>query len=344
MAIFSSVQATANITNVRVIHKEPYLGREFFTYEDYVAYQNAHGGTSIALKDWEGQDYYWLRTDREQQNHRWRHVCSLITSTQKQSYFLPFHQINSYYRLMNYWIKGHKHQSQWVKGAYYLVNDLTDAYYKGITAGSWFTDTDELKLLKDLNINICNYAITKFYELLYGDLSKAPLTGIDAWNWDRDFIIHEQGVVAAPVYQGTTDDARDWINRTFNDQGFIAWIENPSWNGFVSFLHGLDLSGIFIPVFPDLYDSNITKAPDYGKQARIIVPLAMLYPNHYFYNDTNPNFDKSVPFSIALKNGEQTYKTQGEQPSSSPANFEEDLTVYFAYFQAHSFINSLIEI
>ena len=315
MAIFSSVQATANVTNVRIVHKEPYLGREYFTYE---AYQQAQGSAAIPLKDWEGQDYYWLRTDREQQNHRWRHVCSLITSTKKQNYFLPFHQINSYYRLMNYWIKGKKHQSQWVKGAYYLVNDLTDAYYKGITLGSLFTDTDELKLLQDLNTNICNYAITKFYDLLYGTLVKPPLVGGNAWNWDRNFIIHEQEVVAAPVYQGTTADARDWINKTFNDQGFLNWIRNPKWNGFVSFLHGLDLSGIYIPVFPNLYDSDITKAPTYGQQARINVPLGMLHPNHFFYNDTDSNI--SAPFATALKNGEATYKTQCEHPSSFSSN------------------------
>jgi hypothetical protein len=339
MAIFSSVKATANVTNVRIVHKDPSYGGE---YTSYYAYQQGQGSAAIPLKNWEGQDYYWLRTDREQQNHRWRHVCHLITSTQKQFYLFPFHQINSYYRLIYYWLAGKKHQSQWVKGAYYLVNDLTDAYYKGITSGSWFTSTDAYQLLTDLNSNICNYAITKFYDLLYGTLTKPPLTGNAAWVWDRDFIIHEQGVVALSVYQGTTDDARNLINKIFNDQGFLSWLTNPSFNGFVSFLHGLDLSGIYIPVFPNLYDSDITSPPNYGQQGRINVPLGMLYPNHFFYNDTDTNLSK--PFGTALKNGESIYKTQGEQSSSSSTTFADDLSVYFAYFKANSFINSLFDL
>jgi len=321
MALFSSAAAIANITKITPKQVEPFQsGREYKTYHDY---QVALGTNAIPYDQWEGQDMYWLRRDRELSNHRWHRAAHLITSQQLQDYFKPFEQINSYYKLIHYWIKGKKHESKWVSGAYYLVNDLTDAYQAGlVTTGNWFglTPAPALALLIALNKAIVNYAIQKFYDLLYGQYANSPRKGNDAWVFDRDLIIMEQGTIAFPAYDQAGPDARATVNGLFNDQGFL------------SVLKDMDVTGIYIPVFPQLYNSDLTNSVgNYGQDARIQVPLAMLYPNSYFYNDSN---FAGKPLANAIKNGE-IYDRSGATSKAT-----DDAFIYFAYIVAnHNIMN-----
>jgi hypothetical protein len=329
MALFSTVEATATFTKVTPQPVEPFqAGREFKTYQDY---QNALGSNAIAFKDWVGQDLYWLRRDRELSNRRWHRAAHLITSEKKQNYLQPFAQINSYYKTIYTWVKGKHHEIKWLNGAYYLVNDLTHAYYSGFSRliSLWLTPTPALNLLKSLNLNIANFAITKFYDLLYGIFSNSPRKGVDAWIFDRDFIMHEQGPVAFPAYDGAGPDARSTVSNLFNDQGFLAGVKD------------FDFTGIYIPVFPQLYNSDLTDVTtNYGQDARIEVPLAMLYPNQFFYTDTtiiNEDITAEVTkiafnnsaLAAALKNGERFDKTGA---TSIPVN---DRVIYFAYIVAN---------
>ena len=61
-------------------------------------------------------------------------------------------------------------------------------------------------ILCELNVGICDYAITQFYELFYGKYKNAPLNTLEkAYQFDLQFVQHEQGVVAVPIYAKTSD-------------------------------------------------------------------------------------------------------------------------------------------
>ncbi|MCR8560439.1 hypothetical protein KXD93_22485 [Mucilaginibacter sp. BJC16-A38] len=324
MALFSTQEATANFTKTVSIPAEPFrAGREFKSYEYYQLYL---GDNAIPLAEWEGQDLYWLRRDRELSNHRWHRAAHLITSAQPslENYLKPFAQINSYYKTIHFWIKGKNHESRWVNGAFYLVNDLTDAYYKGVTfLADWFTPTPAYNLLQALNLAIANYAITKFYELLYGVYAEVPQKGVDAYIFDRNFIEIEQGQVALGAYSTAEPEGREVVSKLFNDTGWRAILKD------------MDVTGIFIPAFPELFDdggSDLTLPPNYGKDARIQIPIAMLYCDFNFYND--PAFS-TTKLAKALKNGETIYKKVGLPPSAIIPVYTNDVDVYFAFLRAH---------
>ncbi|TRX34210.1 hypothetical protein FNW52_14350 [Flavobacterium sp. ZT3R18] len=55
-----------------------------------------------------------------------------------------------------------------------------------------------------MNLGICDYAITQFYELFYGKYKDTSLENdADAYAFDLQFVKHEQGVVAPPIYAKT---------------------------------------------------------------------------------------------------------------------------------------------
>jgi len=52
--------------------------------------------------------------------------------------------------------------------------------------------------MKELNLNIANFAIHKFKELLVDRGEQIPIIGAEAYLWDKEFIEVEQGKVAPP--------------------------------------------------------------------------------------------------------------------------------------------------
>src|SRR5690606_10326294 len=84
-------------------------------------------------------------------------------------------------------------------------------------------------ILNELNLGICDYAITKFHELIYGKYAITPLTGDDAYNWDVAFVTHEQQVVAPPIYNKTSAKTiakyQDMADRDIKGlHGVEAWL------------------------------------------------------------------------------------------------------------------------
>lgn len=192
------------LTNKNSIDK--YIGGEF---HDYDTYKLALRNKAIKLDDWKGQDGSWLTKDRDTNSDRWRRGYSYIIQNKIQGRMAPFKQIYDFYNAVDWYITNvYKHEVRWSKGAKRLVLAFSESVFWGNTGslegGSNVIDNDVETILNELNLGICDYAITKFHELMYGKYSKNPLKGDDAYNWDVTFIIHEQQVVAPPIYKKTT--------------------------------------------------------------------------------------------------------------------------------------------
>jgi len=292
MALFSSIAAT---TNLKQIKKKPIGkpkgGREFDTYAAYKTYLLSIGETPRPKNDWYGQDGYWLKSERENAWLGWRNAVYFITYHKNENYLQPFGQIMDYYKQVHFFIVKRKHETRWLNGAYYLVEDLWEAYEDERTPADCLSADEVIALLKMLNAYIANYAIKKFHDLLFGTYKNSPRTGIFAYIFDRDFIVHEQGAVAYPAYLNTYNieergpRALREMSRVYNDQTFSME------TGFSlsNFLKKLDITGIFIPVYRDYYYSDLADLDhNFGQDSRIQVPLAMLHVNKYFMFDTDP--------------------------------------------------------
>ena len=232
--------------------------------------------------------YEWLKEDRENNlSGSFDTAMENMTRDQVPDILLPFVQVRDYYVWVTRKLDEKGHESRWVKGALYLVDELADTYDEGVTSGHWFVTPgqDVIPLLEDLNVGIVNYAITQFHRLLYGDLKDDPLQGVDAYEFDRQFIEHEQGEVAFSVYseyEGT--DAIETIDAMFNGTGFIGnAIDAMSWAGLAN----------GVPTFPDLTQADLTD-PDsrFGQDARTHIPLYMLYPDMHRSGGAYPRIDE----------------------------------------------------
>lgn len=138
----------------------------------------------------------WLTKDREAKNDTWKTACMYIVEHKYQGVLGPFGQIADFYHLLEQKIAKTKHKTRWLKGAYTLVDALTI-----MDGGFSLVDNDVEIILSELNIGICDYAITKFHELFYGKHKNDPLDTMEkAYKWDLAFVQHEQGVVAVPIY------------------------------------------------------------------------------------------------------------------------------------------------
>ncbi len=245
------------LTNKSSVDK--YIGGEFPDYETYcLALRNK----AINLKDWKGQDGSWLTKDRDTNSHRWRTGYSYIVQNKIQGRLAPFKQIYDFYNAIDWYITNiYKHEVKWCKGAKALVEALA----KSLEGGNMLLSNDVETILNELNLGICDYAITKFHELMYGKYSKKPLKGDEAYNWDKTFIEYEQGVVAPPIYRKTTsstiskfqDMADKDIQGGWHGTGsqLISWIND------------------IVPAFDDFTPN--AKVTD--TQFRIDLPLLMLY-------------------------------------------------------------------
>lgn len=249
------------------------FGNEF---EDMESYQEITGKTELG-------DYHWLKADRESQSGTWETAMVNMTRDEVEDVLQPFEQVRDYYIWVTKKLDEKGHESRWVKGALHLVDELSDTYDEGVTSGHWFLTPgkDVIPMLEDLNVGIVNFAIKQFNKLLYGELKDNPLQGEDAYLFDKDFIMKEQGIVAAPIYeQYAGTDAIEAMNNLFNGYGMEGnAVDAMTWAGLVN----------EVPTHPELINADLTDPESgYGVDARINVPLWMLYPDRHRSSDIDP--------------------------------------------------------
>ena len=192
------------LTNDKSVTK--YIGGEFPDYETYCL---ALRDKAINLKEWKGQDGSWLTKHRTNDGNKiiWKNAIHAILKYKLTGRLAPFSQIYDFYDAVDYYItKVYKHEVRWCKGAKKLVKALSKSpvYMGGMEGGSVIIDNDVETILNELNLGICDFAIGKFHELLFGKYSKTPLKGEDAYNWDVNFVTYEQQIIAPPIYKKTS--------------------------------------------------------------------------------------------------------------------------------------------
>lgn len=155
-------------------------------FPDLETYTLATGKTEL-------KDGCWLTKNRDANDDTWKNACMYILEHKLQGVLAPFAQIADFYTLLDdKIINDTKHKTRWLKGAKKLVNSLKIMY-----GGFTLVANDVEIILNELNIGICDYAITQFYELFYGKYKDNPLEKRqDAYEWDLAFVQHEKGVVA----------------------------------------------------------------------------------------------------------------------------------------------------
>ena len=253
------------------------IGGEFPDYDTY----------KLALRDnaqpedkWEGKDGSWLTYDRENNNSTWRNGYSHIIKNKIQGRLAPFKQIYDFYNGVDRWQFLLGHRVKWCIGAKELVLALAESpiIFGGQEAGSMAIYNDVETTLNELNLGICDYAITQFYDLIYGKYSKTPLTGDKAYEWDLQFITYEQGTVAPPIYKKASSDTIDRLQN----------MVDKDWLG----QHGIGSSlfnGI-TPAFDDFDPPALITDNDF----RIDLPLLMLYLDKHKPRKTTKSFAKHL--------------------------------------------------
>lgn len=146
----------------------------------------------------------WLTKDRKEGkvgNLTFQFACNYIIENKLQGVIAPFAQIHTFYEFVDQAIPKFKHKCRWTKGAKKLVGKLA----QNLEGGSMLISNDVETILAELNLGICDYAITQFYELFNGKYATDPLDTYEkAYQFDKQFIIHEQGTVAVPIYEKTS--------------------------------------------------------------------------------------------------------------------------------------------
>jgi len=200
----------------------------------------------------------WRESDRLNNTQVWKNANMYNTKNNIKNQYEPFSQVLAYYK----WVQSESdkigHEVKWMSGAIGLVGDLT-ALEKG---ASFLMRDSTVKLLEDLNIGIQNATLPFFNNLLYGKFANNPLKGDAAKNWDIALVNYEQGVIAPPIYKSAPKSAIAGMNQLAgsNASGF-GW-------------HSL-IGGGSAPPF-SLFGASVTDT-----QARIDIPLLMLYPDTY---------------------------------------------------------------
>lgn len=179
------------------------IGGEF---PDYPTYKLALASKAIPREKWIGQDGCWLASDRTYNTDTWRRGYSYIIKNKIKGRLAPFKQIYDFYNSVHWNLRNRfGHQVKWCLGAKTLVEALASSPIEmgGLEDGSSVLPDDIETILNELNLGICDFAIAQFYELIYGKYSDKPLIGDKAYEWDVSFIIHEQQIVAPPIYSKT---------------------------------------------------------------------------------------------------------------------------------------------
>lgn len=221
-------------------------------------------------------DGCWLTKNRENNDETWKNACMYILEHKIQGVLAPFGQIADFYTLLDEKISNEtEHKTRWLKGAKKLVNSL-----KIMDGGFTLVANDIEIILNELNIGICDYAITQFYELFYGKYKDNPLIKRqDAYEWDLAFVKHEQGVVAVPIYAKTN-------KKTIEKYQDMADQDAKGSHGFGAFM--MDKTPLsVIPEFDEPWDGKVTDA-----QFRIDLPMLMLWLDRH--KPTGKNFKDKV--------------------------------------------------
>lgn len=199
----------------------------------------------------------WLKKDRKEKNDIWKNACMYILEHKYQGIMGPFGQIADFYGLLKDEVTKSQHKSRWLKGGYKLVNDL--AKWIENTGFSNVVTNDVETILYELNIGICDYAITQFYELFYGKHKDNPLNTMEkAYKWDLEFVRYEQGVVAVPIYEKTSKITIERYQDMADQDGLKGYG-----------------SSIFSHVIPEFDEPWHGKVTDSG--FRIDLPMLMLW-------------------------------------------------------------------
>lgn len=218
----------------------------------------------------------WLTKNHESNDDTWKNACMYILEHKLQGVLAPFSQIADFYTLLDDKITNDtKHKTRWLKGAKKLVNSL-----KIMDGGFPLVANDVETILNELNIGICDYAITQFYELFYGKYKDNPLIKRqEAYEWDLAFVKHEQGVVAVPIYSKTN-------KLTIEKYQDMADQDVKGFHGFGGFV--MDKTPLrVIPEFDEPWNGKVTDA-----QFRIDLPMLMLWLDRH--KPTSDNFKGKV--------------------------------------------------
>lgn len=207
----------------------------------------------------------WLTKDRKAKTDTWKNACMYIVEHKLLGVLGPFGQIADFYKLLDEKMFETKHKTRWLKGAKKLVDALTI-----LDGGSSFVANDVEVILSELNIGICDYAITQFYELFYGKYKNDHLDTMGkAYSWDLAFVKHEQGVVAVPIYAKTSKNTI---------QTFQAMADRDASLDPINAIHGIGSWGIknfwrrVTPEFDEPWNGKVTDAG-----FRIDLPMLMLW-------------------------------------------------------------------
>jgi RHS repeat-associated protein len=135
----------------------------------------------------------WRVSDRINNRQTWKDANRYNTMNKIQNQYKGFDQVNAYYS----WAQGEfdrlGHEMQWINGAQGLVEQLTVLSFMQDNA----EDGSFIKLLTELNEGIQNFALINFADALSAE---SPITGQDAYEWDRSLVIREQRDIARPIY------------------------------------------------------------------------------------------------------------------------------------------------
>ena len=259
------------------------IGGEFPDFETYKL--ALRKDDKFLEKNWKGEDGSWLLSDRANNTNpeRWRNGYSYIIKHKIQGRLAPFKQIYDFYNAVDGWLFRLGHMVKWCIGAKELVKALAESplwfNVGGQEGGSGLIYNDVETTLNELNLGICDYAITKFHELIYGKFATTPLKGDEAYQWDKEFITFEQGTVAPPIYNKTP---KETINKLQN------MVDKDWWKG----QHGAG-SWIFndiTPAFDDFDPPALITDNDF----RIDLPLLMLYLDKHKPRKTTKSFAKHL--------------------------------------------------
>ncbi len=233
--------------------------REFDSYSSYKTFASENN-LEVLGRNEIGSQGHWLTSDRVGNTSVWGAANTYNISHNVKNQYKPYEQVRDFYKWVDNEASSLGHDVKWIKGALSLVNRLADYLEVGTRL---IDDDDGLEdLLFKLNIGIQNATLSYFNDLLFGKYSKSPLKGLNAQSWDEAFVNYEQGPIATAIYKSASQTALISMNHMANG-------EFGTWYGFLGFAVGST------PHFNWFNASILTT------QARIDIPLLMMYPSTY---------------------------------------------------------------
>ena len=236
------------------------IGGEFPDFDTYkLAFRK---NKEFTQEEWKENDGCWLTSDRANNKSRWINGYAYIIKHKQLGWLAPFKQIYDFYNAVDGWIFRLGHRVKWCKGAKRLVNSLSV-----LDGGFLLIDNDVEIILNELNLGICDFAITQFYDLIYGKYATTPLKGNEAYEWDKRFITYEQGTVAPPIYKKTSSATINKFQKMADKDGLDTT------NGVSTLGAGSWILNDVTPAFDDFKpEAKVT-----DDLFRIDLPLLMLY-------------------------------------------------------------------